>query len=500
MAFVDQLKTLRSRRSPFAIHIDLDRTKEVPLQRQLYDQMRQAILSGRVPAGCPLPSTRSLAIELACARNTVLGAFEQLLAEGYVTGRRGAGTFVANILPEKIPRGSIQIGSSDGSSLSSRLSDIGETIAGIMPNRGERFVSFVPSVPEIGMFPFAVWAQALSSTWANPSQLLATYLDARGWTPLREAIAQHLRSTRMVVGDADQVIITSGAQHSIDMVARLLLNRGDVVWIEDPGYPGTRAALLAAGMHVVPIPLDEHGIDIAAGRDADKPRMIVVAPSHQYPLGCVMSLKRRLELIAFAESNQAFLLEDDYDSEFRFTGEPLASLQGLDAGRRTIYVGTFSKTMFPAVRTGFIVLPERFSEAFSKARAGLDIQPAIVSQPALAAFIREGHLASHVRRMRMVYLRRQQALVAALDKLAQGVLTAEMQETGLHLVARLDRQLGLDDRQASAKAQAGGIAAPPLADYFCDGRATDRLLLGFGTTPESVMDDRVLQLVNSLRR
>jgi GntR family transcriptional regulator / MocR family aminotransferase len=499
MAVVDQLKVLSSRRSSFAVHINLDRTKEVPLQRQLYDQMREAILAGRVPAGKPLPSTRSLAAELGCARNTILGAFEQLLAEGYVTGRRGAGTFVANILPEKTPRGSVQIDTSD-SSLSARLSDIGETIAGIMPNRGERFVSFVPSVPEIGMFPFAVWAQLLSSTWTNPSQLLATHLDARGWAPLREAIAQHLRSTRMVVGDADQVVITSGAQHSIDMVARLLLNPGDVVWIEDPGYPGTRAALLAAGMHVVPIPLDESGIDISAGREADNPRMIVVAPSHQYPLGYVMSLKRRLELIAFAESNQVLLLEDDYDSEFRFTGEPLASLQGLDAGRRTIYVGTFSKTMFPAVRTGFIVLPQRFAEAFSKARAGLDIQPSIVSQPALAAFIREGHLATHVRRMRMVYLKRQQALIAALDKFAQGALTAEMQETGLHLVARLDRRLGLDDRQASAKAQAGGIAAPPLADYFADGRGTECLLLGFGTTPESVMEDRVLQLVNSLRR
>jgi GntR family transcriptional regulator/MocR family aminotransferase len=263
---------------------------------------------------------------------------------------------------------------------------------------------------------------------------------------------------------------------------------------------GTRAALKAAGVRIIPVALDGDGLSLASvPPETPRPRMIVVAPSHQYPIGCVMSLKRRLELLAFAEGNDAVILEDDYDSEFRYTGEPLASMQGLDGGKRTIYVGTFSKTMFPAIRTGFIVVPKRFAERFAKARAGLDIQPSIVNQPALADFINLGHFVAHIRRMRVIYMSRQQSLIDALEKHASGMLTAERQETGLHLIAKLDRELGLSDREASARAVQAGLIVPALSEYYDDKRQTDSLLLGFGATAERAMEGQVLQLVRALR-
>lgn len=380
------------------------------------------------------------------------------------------------------------------------LSRMAESIADLIPDRGERFVSFVPSVPEIGMFPFGIWGQLLAKNWSSPSQAMVRHLDARGWQPLREAIASYLRSSRMVECDSSQVLVTTGSQNAIDMVARLLLDPSDVVWIEDPGYPGIKAALTAAGAQVFPIPVDRDGLaagDVAA--EVPRPRMIVVAPSHQYPLGCVMSLKRRLELLAFAESIDATILEDDYDSEFRYTGEPLASMQGLDGGRRTIYVGTFSKTMFPAIRTGYIVVPQRFADRFAKARAGLDIQPSIVNQPALADFINLGHFVSHVRRMRVTYMNRPNALIDAIERHASHTLVAARQESGLHLIATLDGSLGFDDREASRRALRSGLIVPALSEYYADRRSTNSLLLGFGATPENSMEDRVGQLVRALR-
>jgi GntR family transcriptional regulator / MocR family aminotransferase len=490
-------RALRMRRPPFEISIRLDRSRDERLQRQIYDQIRTAILKGWLTSGSALPSTRTLAIELQCARNTVLGAFDQLLAEGYITGKHGAGTYVANILPEA-PIATIKPTASS-TEMSAALSQMAESIADLTPDRGERFTSFVPSVPEIGLFPFAIWAQLLAKNWSNPSLALARHLDARGWQPLREAITLYLRSSRMVECDSDQIFMTTGSQNSIDMVARLLLDPGDVVWVEDPCYPGVKAALTAAGGRLVPIALDRDGLSLdAVTSQTPRPRMIVVAPSHQYPIGCVMSLKRRLELLAFAETIDAVILEDDYDSEFRYTGEPLASMQGLDGGKRTIYVGTFSKTMFPAIRTGYIVVPKRFANRFAKARAGLDIQPSIVNQPALADFIDLGHFTSHVRRMRMIYMRRQNSLMEALEKHAVGILTATRQETGLHLIVMLDRDLNLTDREASARAARAGIIVPALSDYYDDQRSTNALLLGFAATAETAMEGRVLQLVKTL--
>jgi GntR family transcriptional regulator / MocR family aminotransferase len=488
----------RTRRLPFEISIHLDRALDTPLQRQVYDQIRTAILKGHLSSGSPLPSTRALAIDLQCARNTILGAFDQLLAEGYITGKHGAGTYVADVLPES-PFASIRPNRS-GADTSAMLSQMAESIADLIPDRGERFISFVPSVPEIGFFPFSIWGQLLAKNWSNPSQTLARHLDARGWLPLREAITHYVRSSRMVECEATQIFITTGSQNSIDMVTRLLLNPGDIVWIEDPCYPGIKAALSAAGVRAIPIPVDRDGLSLAAvPPETPRPRMIVVAPSHQYPLGCVMSLKRRLELLAFAETVDTVILEDDYDSEFRYNGEPLASMQGLDEGRRTIYIGTFSKTMFPAIRTGFIVVPKRFADRFAKARAGLDIQPSIVNQPALADFINLGHFTSHVRRMRMIYMSRQYSLIEALEKHAAGILTATRQESGLHLIATLDVSLGLSDHEASEKAARAGIIAPALSEYYADKRTTRSLLLGFGATAENAMEDRVTQLARALR-
>jgi GntR family transcriptional regulator/MocR family aminotransferase len=478
----------------------LDHDSGVSLRLQLYRQLRDAVLSRQLLSGMRLPATRLLAYELNCSRNTVLGAFEQLLAEGYLEARSGSGTYVANILPEDTTQPASLLRPTKPRESRIGLSRLGESLATMIPSTREPHQALSPSLPDVSLFPFEVW-ERLGRVWRHPPRSLSMQTDPRGYLPLREALCAYLRTARMIECKPEQVLVTTGAQNGIHMAARLLLDAGDHVWVEDPGYPGLRTALAAAGAMVVPTPVDRQGLSLEARNERTQmPRMIAVAPSHQYPLGTVMSLERRLELISFATEADSWIIEDDYDNEFRYTGRPLAALHSLDGGSRVIYVGTFSKVLFPAIRLGFLIVPARIAERFALARAALDLQPPILPQPILDAFIREGYFASHVRRMRTIYHQRQLGLVDAIQSHLGHILTVRPDSAGMHLLGHLTPEASqrFTDREASRRVAAFRVIAPPLSDFYADHREGTALVLGFAAVPERAIIQAVQRMAQAL--
>lgn len=476
----------------------IDNASKVPLKRQLYDQLRTLILTRRLATGSRVPATRTLAQDLRCSRNTLNRVFERLLAEGYLEARPGSGTYVAEILPESYLQplhNAIPVLASVPARQT--LSERGRQLAALGRTDRQQHIAFAPALPDVLQFPFDVWHDLYDACWRNPLQSMASHFDEAGYRPLREAVAAYLKASRFVDCDADQVIITTGSQHGIDLAARLLLDPGDEVWVEDPGYPGVRGPLTAAGARLIPVPVDRFGLNVQAGvARAPGARMAMVTPSHQYPLGMVMPMQRRFELLEHAARSQMWIVEDDYDSEFRYSSNPVPALQGLDRGERVIYVGTLSKIMFPALRLGYMVIPKRLVPEFLRARGTLDVQPGIVLQPVLAKFIAEGHLSAHVRRMRGIYQRRQSALLEALRQCFGDDLQLQGQEAGLHLVVQMGGELArrLTDVQASRLAGAHGILAKPLSAYCLDAKCTPSLLLGYGCVDEP----RIVQAVRRL--
>jgi GntR family transcriptional regulator/MocR family aminotransferase len=411
------------------------------LFRQLYEGLRQSILDGRLAPGVRLPATRGLAEELGVSRNTVLNAYEQLLAEGYLEGKAGSGTYVPRTLPEEM----LQVPATGRKRPTPRprrrLSRRGELLAGsaskVLPSSGVPR-PFRPGIPALDAFPFEIWHRLVARYHRHPTRDLLNYNYSAGHAPLRRAIAAHLGPARAVHCDPEQVLVISGAQQGLDLVARILLDSGDAVWMEDPGYRSARSALQGAEAVLVPVPVDSDGLDVAAGsaRCPDA-RLVYVSPSHQYPLGVTMSLSRRLALLDWARRADAWVVEDDYDSEFRYAGRPLAALQGLDRDGRVIYLGTFSKTLFPSLRLGYLVVPEDLVDSFMAARIVMDRQPSTLTQAVVANFIEEGHFLRHVRRMRTLYSERQEALLRAARRELDGVLDVRPCETGLHLMGWL---------------------------------------------------------------
>jgi GntR family transcriptional regulator/MocR family aminotransferase len=474
------------------------------LFRQLYDGIRSAILSGRLGAGMKVPATRMLAGELSVSRNTILNAFDQLLAEGYLVGRLGSGTYVAPTLPDDLLQTRayahpqpVRRPLRTGRLLSRRGVAMASAPRPIVPRIGQ-LNPFRPGVPALNEFPGELWMR-LTKKHTLRGELL-DYGDPAGYGPLREAIAGYLRAARAVCCDADQVMIVSGAQHALDLVARVLLDPGDTVWLEDPSYIGARGALLGAGARVVAVPVDAEGLDVAsAERRHRRARLCYVTPSHQYPLGVTMSLSRRLALLDWARRAGAWIVEDDYDSEFRYAGRPLASLQGLDRDQRVLYVGSFSKMLFPALRLGYLVAPPDLVRALVAARALCDHHSPTLSQAVLTDFIRDGHLARHIRRMRTLYAERQAALVNAVRRELDGCLSVAPAEMGLHVVGWLIE--GVEDREASRRAAACGIEAPPLSAYRLERGSGERggLLLGYAATTPRQIRDGVRRLASALR-
>src|SRR3954452_2998457 len=405
--------------------LHLDRRGRMPLHRQLYDGLRAAILGGRLAPGDRLPATRTLAADLAVSRNTVTGAFDQLLAEGYLESRVGAVSFVAQSLPEDLLRvtGAPRRGEPGPPP---RLSARGRMLAAtaVSPSGGQSVVRpFQTGFPAMDLFPRELWARIAARQARHPGVERLSYGSPAGFAPLRRAIAEYLRAARGVRCTWEQVVVTAGSQQALDLAARVLLDPGDTAWVEDPGYMGARGAFTAAGVLCAPIPVDGEGLSVADGiaRFPDA-RMAYCTPSHQYPMGVTMSLARRMALLAWARDRGAWIVEDDYDSEFRYAGRPLPALQGLDAAGRVIYTGTFSKVLFPALRLGYVVVPEALIEPFRAAHALADRHNPSVDQAVLAAFLAEGHFTRHLRRIRAAYGERQQLMLEQLSDRLPDVL------------------------------------------------------------------------------
>ena len=481
--------------------ISLEASSGAPYYRQLYDGVRRAILSSLLPAGTRLPSTRTLAAELGISRTTVVTAFEQLLAEGYLEGKVGSGTFVARHLPDDLLSVAFKADresrpARSGRGLSGRGTLLAATRTTAVRDRGSPR-AFRPGVPALDEFPDAAWRRISRKVWRRPSGKLLGYGDPAGYRPLREAIAGYLGASRAVRCVPEQVIVVSGSQQALDLAARVLLDPGDAVWVEDPGYMGARGALSGAGARLVPVPVDGEGLGVAVGvaREPDA-RLACVTPSHQYPLGVTMSLGRRLELLGWANRSGAWVVEDDYDSEYRYTGCPLEALQGLDSEGRVLYIGTFSKVLFPALRLGYLVVPSDLIDAFVSARELTDRHPPTVDQAILAGFIAEGHFMRHLRRMRALYAERQAALIEEAARELPGLLDVNPAAAGMHLVGWLPE--GADDREASRRAADLGVEAPPVSLYGSVSGGRGGLMLGYAAVGDREMRGGVRRLASAL--
>jgi GntR family transcriptional regulator / MocR family aminotransferase len=476
--------------------IAIDRKKAKPLHRQIYDAYRFAILVGQLQPGQRAPSSRALAIELGVSRLPVLEAYSQLLAEGYFEARQGAGTFVSTSLPGngRAGRGGH---AGHGSPVQKRaLSQRSSQIPGRSASPWA-LGSGAFSVGSLALdhFPFSTWA-ALTSRHARRVRARALhYADPMGNPELRQTIASYLNTGRTVRCDAEQVMVVSGSQQALDLCARVLLNAGDQVWVEEPGYPLMRQTLLIADAKIVPVPVDAEGLDVAAGaKRAPNAVAAYVTPSHQYPLGMTMSLARRLQLLEWARASVMWILEDDYDSEYRYESMPVASLQGLDEDGRVIYIGTFSKTLFPSLRLGYLVIPADLVDRFAVVRRTMDICASALNQSVLAEFMRDGHFARHLRKTRMVYRERRSALVEAIGREFGPEFQVLGAEAGLHLVLTI--LPGQSDHRIARTAAEQKLWLWPLSSSFISKATQQGFILGFGNVKENEMGSAVRHLLH----
>jgi GntR family transcriptional regulator/MocR family aminotransferase len=480
----------------------LDPASRIPMYRQLYEAIKEAILAARLSPGMQLPPTRELSLLLGISRQTVLNAYEQLMAEGYLSGTIGKGTFVSGDLPL---------------SPHARLSGNSPSPAPLRPlsSRGQGFINpetklnvhpqgkpkaFRIGMPGIDVFPFDVWARLEARRWRHPPDSLG-YSDAAGYLPLREALATYLRAARGVQCEPGQILVTSGSQQALYLIATLLLAPGDAAWMEEPGYRGAYAALHAAEARICPIPIDSEGLSVpyAAQKHPDA-RLVYVTPSHQMPLGVTMSLPRRLELLEWAARNKAWVVEDDYDSEYRYTGPPLASLQSLDKSAGVIYVGTLSKVLFPGLRLAYLVLPPALVDAFVQAKAIIDRHAPIVPQIVMTDFINEGHFGRHIKRTRQVYAERRAALLNVLNTVLPDQLEPGPADGGLQ-VAAMFRQIR-NDRAVVQAALEEGIEVRALSEFYNapGGNRLSGLVLGFASVPVDEIEQGAHKLRDVLAR
>src|SRR3984893_15551405 len=498
MATSIRLMSMKRVSASFLPPIALDSSRKIPMYRQLYEWFRQAILVGQLRPGQRVPSTRRLAAGLKVSRVPVSSAYEQLHAEGYFQTFVGAGTCVSRSIPDDALRPTIgkMPGASRQVSNTKTLRNVSPRVAlrRVPPQTwSNKLVAFRVSLPALEHFPTRVWSQVLNRHSRKPTRQLMAYGDAKGYVPLREAIGEYLGAARAVRCEPSQVLVTTGSQQGLQLSAQVLLDANEQVWVEEPGYPGARQALMMAGVRLVPVPVDHEGLDVAEGiRRARSAHGVYITPSHQYPLGVTMTATRRMLLLHWAMRSGAWIIEDDYDSEYRLGGHPIASLQGLDTDARVIYDGTFSKVMFPALRLGYLVVPKDLVDAFSTARDATDQFSSTLYQAAMTDFIREGHFARHIRRMRMLYIQRRTALVEAIHKRMGDELEVIGAEAGMHLVALLPP--GVSDVAISKRAAEIGISAMPLSSCYANAPLRGGLVLGYGGTDARQIHDGMRKL------
>jgi GntR family transcriptional regulator/MocR family aminotransferase len=455
--------------------VSLGRPSSTPMHRRLAAELRDAVLGGRLAPGTRLPGSRELARDLGLSRNTVLDAMGQLVAEGYLEGRARSGTYVRSDVPLRQTRARGTGGPPAGRAV---LSSRGQRLAAVPAGAEDARLPFCPGVPALDEFPRALWARLTSAVLrGEPAQRL-NYGDAQGYRPLRAAIAAYVRAARGVHADADQVLVVSGAQQGLDLVARLLLQPGDAAWIEDPGYAGARAALAGAGARLVPIAVDGEGMNVREGRRrSPRARLVHVSPSHQYPLGGTLSLPRRLELLEWARAARAVVVEDDFDSEFQYVGRPAPALQALDGAGSVVYLGTFSRALFPGLRLAYLILPPSLVSAFVRVKGAVDRGAPGVEQAVLARFLSEGHFARHLRRMRVVYRQRRAELLGQAARHLEGRIEIEPAAAGLQVVGWLPE--AASDCAVSAALKRRGLGAPPLSGFTVARVMRPGLVLGF---------------------
>jgi GntR family transcriptional regulator / MocR family aminotransferase len=465
------------------LHITLAAHKHV--SGAMYLQIRDAILEGRLRLGSALPSSRELARRLQVSRNTVVAIYERLRAEGFVETRIGAGTYVSDRVRPRMPAGRLT------SALRARAvwSDIPE---GVDLSATAAEFDMRPGIPDASGFPFAAWRARISRQFRPRTVGAGMLIGAAGHAGLRAAIARHVGISRAVRATAAEVLVTSGSQQAVDLVARVLIEPGDIVAMEEPGYPLPRRLFRSHGASVVGIPVDDEGLIV--DRIPAGTRVVYVTPSHQYPLGMAMSMRRRQALLAWADQADGAVIEDDYDSEFRYGGRPLESLQGLDGSGRVLYVGSFSKSLLPTLRLGFLVAPEPLHTALRKAKQLADWHTTLPAQAALAEFIDHGLLARHIRRMRRIYVERHRAVLEVLTRHFSGLLTPLPSGGGLHLTALLDDQEAPGDLALAENALALGVAVLPLSYHYSGDGARAGFLIGYGAVPTARIEEGLSRL------
>jgi GntR family transcriptional regulator/MocR family aminotransferase len=464
--------------------IQLDRASHEPLHEQLYRQIRDELVSATFNNNSSrLPSSRELAVDLGISRFTVNVAFSRLHSEGYLQSKIGSGTFVAEPLPETF----LSAQTARAEAHIERPPRLSDRVRGIPDKRvGHQFdfgiagppgVTFVPAVAALDEFPIAIWERLRAEVLAQKGAHLLQYASSRGEPDLRKALATYLCDYRVARCHPDQIIITAGTQQAMMISAMALVNRGEVAWIEDPGFYQARRTFGFAGATVVPRPVDREGITIARPAKQRSPKIIYVTPSHQFPLGMTMSLARRTALIDFARTCDAYIFEDDHNSEFRYTGPPLPCLQGLDNAGRVIYAGTMSKILYPSLRLGYILAPEQLVEPMIKIRAVMDQHSPAIDQATLARFLTEGFFLSHIKRMRKLYSDRREFFIEQFNDLLSKYFILEIPEAGLHFVAWLRRKTDLPLITSICKEI--GMRPSPLSSCFMKAEAEPALTFGF---------------------
>lgn len=483
------------KRAPSGISpvVTVDRQSQQPLYKQIYDGYRKAILDGGLRAGQRLPSTRVLASELGISRIPVLSAYSQLLAEGYFESRVGSGTVVSRALPQRVPAvtpaGAPLTRSLAHRKVSKRVmlpanreGDYGD--GGLGPFRFGQIA--------FERFPLQIWKSLVTRQARRIDAKSFKYGDHMGLSDLREAIATHIRPTRAVRCEAQQIMIVSGSQSGLDITTRALLDAGSRVWVEEPGYTLASAVFAGHGCRTVPVHVDAEGLDVSVGlRKCRHARAALVTPSHQFPLGVTMAASRRLQLLDWAQSTGSWIIEDDYDSEFCYEALPVHSLQGLDRNARVVYIGTFSKVLFPALRLGYVVIPPDLIDRFRAIRFAMDVSPPTFLQAVLADFIREGHFSRHIRRMRAVYAERRSALIESIRHELGATAEIVGAQAGMHLAAILK---GISDREAAERAVRQRLWLAPLSSFYADEPVHRGFILGFGSTSAEEIPSAVRRL------
>ena len=479
------------RRTPLAelLQNELERQDfhpRLPGYKRVYEAIRSAIVNRRLPAGSKLPSSRDLARELSASRNMIVAAYDQLQAEGYVSSQTGSGTYVTDVLPDGLSETHTSESLINATAIEAHA-DITLSLRGSRLTREQGYNAYevqplaLSGKMDLLNFPVKTWQRVQNQVWRREDVALYDYDSRGGYVPLKKAVADYLRISRGVVLEPEQVLITAGTQQSLDLISRMLADQNDIAWVENPCYWGAWSSFYANDLNIRPIAVDDEGMSPSADDiSSPVPKFIYITPSHQYPTGAVMSLARRRQLIEYAQQSGAWLLEDDYDSEFRYSGRPIASLQGLahESGiSRVLYMGTFSKVMFPGIKLSYLVLPKPLIDSFKIALYDLYRPGQLHLQASLAEFIEQGHFTTHIRRLRQAYAQRRTILLAVLNKTLNGPVEQMIDDAGLHLVVKLPAHT--NDVEIANRCHTQGLSVRPLSRYYIGETEVRGLVVGF---------------------